>query len=632
MDNINTFDKEQYLNMELLRFSTAGSVDDGKSTLIGRLLYDSKAIFQDQMDNLEEVSKLRGEEGVNLALLTDGLRAEREQGITIDVAYRYFSTPKRKFIIADTPGHEQYTRNMVTGASTADLAIILIDARNGVLTQSRRHGIISSLLNIPHVIVAINKMDVVDYSEDVYNEIVNEYTDFSKKLNIKDLTFIPISALLGDNVVIPSKNMDWYDGPTIMHQLENVVISADKNHVDFRFPVQYVVRPHQDFRGFSGRISSGSIKVEEPVTILPSKKRTKIKEIVSYNGNMVEAHVGDSVVLTLEDEIDISRGDMIVRDHNVPTVSRKLDATICWMDDEKHMNINCPYILQQTTRNVKAFVKTLNYQLDVNTLHRSNALTLKLNEIGRVEIETASPIFIDSYNDNRDTGSFILIDPATNQTVASGMIRHSKSPIEEEVEKTTVSSNVKWEDFQITREMREKRNGHQGHCFWFTGLSGSGKSTIAKELEKQLFEQGKQVFVLDGDNIRHGLSGDLGFSDEDREENLRRVAHVAKLMYETGHIVICSFISPTYESREYARKLFPENSFSEIYVKCNLEICIKRDPKGLYERVKNGEIKNFTGIDSTFNEPVNPEIVIDTSNDVLISCVDKIVSYSEGIE
>lgn len=613
----NFFDKEQYLNMELLRFTTAGSVDDGKSTLIGRLLYDSKAIFQDQMDNLEEVSKLRGEEGVNLALLTDGLRAEREQGITIDVAYRYFSTPKRKFIIADTPGHEQYTRNMVTGASTADLAIILIDARNGVLTQSKRHGIIASLLNIPHVIVAVNKMDVVDYSEDIYNDIVKEYTEFSKKLSIKDITFIPISALLGDNVVTPSESMDWYDGPTVMHQLENVVISADKNHVDFRFPVQYVVRPHQDFRGFSGRIPSGSIKVGEPVTILPSRKRTKIKDIVSFDGNLVEAHVGDSVVLTIEDEIDISRGDMIVRDHNIPDVTRKLDATICWMDDEKNMSLNTPYIIQQTTRNVKAFIKTLNYQLDVNTLHRSNALTLKLNEIGRVEIETASSLFIDPYNSNRETGSFILIDPASNQTVAAGMIRHSKNTIEEQNERTTVSSNVKWENFKVTREMREVRNGHKGHCFWFTGLSGSGKSTIAKELENQLFDLGKQVFVLDGDNIRHGLNGDLGFSDEDRDENLRRVAHIAQLLYEAGNIVICSFISPSNKSREYAKSLFPSNSFSEVYVKCDIEECKRRDPKGLYQKVEDGLLENFTGISSSFEIPKNSDIVLDTQrNDI----------------
>ncbi len=612
MSETQAFDKEQYMNMELLRFTTAGSVDDGKSTLIGRLLYDSKAIFQDQMENLEEVSKLRGEEGVNLALLTDGLRAEREQGITIDVAYRYFSTPKRKFIIADTPGHEQYTRNMVTGASTADLAIILIDARNGVLTQSRRHGIIASLLGIPHVIVAVNKMDAVDYSREVYDSIVKEYTEFSSKLDIQDITFIPISALVGDNVVESSKIMTWYDGPTVMHQLENVTISADSNQVDFRFPVQYVIRPHQDFRGFSGRISSGSVKAGESVTILPSKKKTKIKEIVSYNGNLEEAFIGDSVVLTLQDEIDISRGDMIVREHNVPDLTQKLDATICWMDDEKSLNSSTAYILQQTTRRVKAFVKNLNYQLDVNTLHRKENTTLLLNEIGRVEIETAHPVFIDPYKNNRETGSFILIDPASNQTVAAGMIRHSKSSLEEGAEKSSVSDNVSWEQLSVSREMREARNSHKAHCYWFTGLSGSGKSTIAKEFQKKLFEQGKQVYMLDGDNVRHGLCGDLGFSDEDRDENIRRVGHAAQLLFDAGNIVLCCFISPNHELRNYVRSLFPEGQFTEVYVKADLETCMDRDPKGLYMKARAGEILNFTGIDSKYQEPENAEIVLET--------------------
>ncbi len=618
MSDTQVFDKEQYMNMELLRFTTAGSVDDGKSTLIGRLLYDSKAIFQDQMENLEEVSKLRGEEGVNLALLTDGLRAEREQGITIDVAYRYFSTPRRKFIIADTPGHEQYTRNMVTGASTADLAIILIDARNGVLTQSRRHGIIASLLGIPHVIVAVNKMDAVDYSREIYDSIVKEYTEFSEKLNIKDITFIPISALVGDNVVEPSSVMTWYDGPTVMHQLENITISADRNRTDFRFPVQFVIRPHQDFRGFSGRIASGSVKVGEPVTILPSKKRTKIKEIVTFEENIEEGFVGDSVTLTLEDEIDISRGDMIVRDHNVPEMTRKLDATICWMDDDKALNSSTAYILQQTTRRVKAFVKNLNYQLDVNTLHRTDSETLNLNEIGRVEIETAHPVFIDPYMTNRETGSFILIDPASNQTVAAGMIRHAKSAVEEEAETTTVSSNVSWEELNITREHREEKNGHKAHCFWFTGLSGSGKSTIAKELQKRLFDEGKQVYMLDGDNVRHGLCGDLGFSDKDRDENIRRVGHAAQLLFDAGNIVLCAFISPNSEMRNYVRSLFPEGAFSEIYVKAEIETCIARDPKGLYKKALNGEIKDFTGIDSDYEIPKKAEVVIDT-NELSIS-------------
>ena len=623
MSETQAFDKEQYMNMELLRFSTAGSVDDGKSTLIGRLLYDSKAIFQDQMENLEEVSKLRGEDGVNLALLTDGLRAEREQGITIDVAYRYFSTPKRKFIIADTPGHEQYTRNMVTGASTADLAIILIDARNGVLTQSRRHGIVASLLGIPHVIVAVNKMDAVDYSKDIYHSIVNEYTEFSSKLDIQDITFIPISALKGDNVVEASEVMTWYDGPTVMHQLENVTISADKNQIDFRFPVQYVIRPHQDFRGFSGRISSGSIRPGEPVMILPSKKKTKIKEIVSYNGYLKEASIGDSIVLTLEDEIDISRGDMIVREHNVPESSQELDATICWMDNDKTLNSSTPYILQQTTRRVKAFVKKLNYQLDVNTLHRKKSETLELNEIGRVEIKTANPVFIDAYKSNRETGSFILIDPASNQTIAAGMIRQSKNKVEEKSEKSSVSNNVFWEEVGISREMLESRNGHKAHCYWFTGLSGSGKSTIAKEFQKKLFEQGKQVYLLDGDNVRHGLCGDLNFSDEDRDENIRRVGHAAQLMFDAGIIVLCSFISPKAKMRKYVKSLFPEGSFTQVFVNADIDTCIKRDPKGLYKKAKDGYIGNFTGIDSKYEVPEDSDIIIDTK----LNSIEKSVEY-----
>ncbi|MDC7235045.1 MAG: sulfate adenylyltransferase subunit CysN, partial [Spirochaetales bacterium] len=405
------FDVEEYLNMELLRFTTAGSVDDGKSTLIGRMLYDSKAIFQDQMEALEKASELRGEEDVNLALLTDGLRAEREQGITIDVAYRYFSTPKRKFIIADTPGHVQYTRNMVTGASTADLAIILIDARNGILTQSKRHALISSLLGIPHVLVAVNKMDLVDYSQDVYNEIVAEFKEFCEKLNIHDITFMPISALMGDNVVEHGTRMLWYDGPTVMSHLENVTIAADRNLVDFRFPVQYVLRPNQDFRGFASRIPTGTIRKGEEIMVLPSEKISKIKNIVTADGELEEAFASQSVVLTLEDEIDISRGDMIVRSGNIPEKETRFDAMLCWMDDADTLKTNQPYIMRHTTRDVNIFVRDIHYKIDMNTLHREDCNALELNEIGRIEIEAAKPLFFDAYEKNRETGSFILIDP-----------------------------------------------------------------------------------------------------------------------------------------------------------------------------------------------------------------------------
>jgi bifunctional enzyme CysN/CysC len=610
----NTFDVESYLNRELLRLTTAGSVDDGKSTLIGRLLYDSKAIFQDQMEALEHSSKLRGEEGVNLALLTDGLRSEREQGITIDVAYRYFSTPGRKFIIADTPGHEQYTRNMVTGASTSQLAIILIDARNGVLPQSKRHGIIASLLGIPHVIVAINKMDTVNWSKDVYDSIVSEYTHFSEKLSIHDITFIPISALLGDNVVEKSANMPWYGGPTVLNRLENVTIAADRNYIDFRFPVQYVVRPHQDFRGFAGRIASGSIKVGEPVLILPSGQESKIKEIVTYEEKLETAQAGDSVILTIEDERDISRGDMIVRKNNVPVISRHFEATICWMDDKNSLKVNQPYKIQHTTKISNIFIRKLRYQLDVNTLHRSQAETLHLNEIGRVELECSLPLFYDPYKQNRETGGFVIIDPATNLTVGAGMIRGALNIEEREnFHKTPNEKNIKWENFPVTMDMREEKNGHKGHCVWFTGLSGSGKSTIAKELSLKLHEAGKQVYVLDGDNIRHGLNADLGFSDDDRTENIRRIGHVARIMVDAGFIVLCSFISPHRSMRDSVRKLFSDDYFSEAYIKCEIDECKKRDPKGLYKAAEEGLIQNFTGLSGTYEAPENPEIVVDTN-------------------
>ena len=626
MSDTKTFDVDEYLNRELLRFTTAGSVDDGKSTLIGRLLYDSKAIFQDQMEALERSSKLRGEEDVNLALLTDGLRSEREQGITIDVAYRYFSTPKRKFIIADTPGHEQYTRNMVTGASTAQLAIILIDARNGVLTQSKRHGIIASLLGIPHVIVAVNKMDAVDWSENVYNGIVKEYTGFSSKLSIHDITFIPVSALLGDNVVEKSSNMPWYDGPTILHQLENVTISADKNMIDFRFPVQYVVRPNQDFRGFAGRISSGTIRVGEEIIALPSGQESRIKEIVKYNETLPEASAGDSVVLSIEDERDISRGEMIVRKNNVPVTSRRFEATVCWMDDKKALEIDKAYKIQHTTRLVTGFIRNLRYQLDVNNLHRSESKTLKLNEIGRIEVETGQPLFYDPYTQNRETGGFIIIDPATNLTVAAGMIRgaiskEGRDEHKQRLGKSPSERNISWENFPVTQQMREDKNAHEAHCYWFTGLSGSGKSTIAKALSRRLHDEGKQVYVLDGDNIRHGINADLGFTEDDRQENIRRIGHIARILYDAGFIVICTFISPKQYMRDNVRKLFPEGAFSEVFIKCSLDECSRRDPKGLYKAVEEGLIANFTGIDDAYDEPANPEIVIDTMS----KSVDEIV-------
>ncbi len=614
---------DPYLNMDMLRFTTAGSVDDGKSTLIGRLLLDTKSIFEDQLEAVVQASRQRGEEYVDLALFTDGLRAEREQRITIDVAYRYFATPKRKFIIADTPGHIQYTRNMITGASTAELAVILIDAQRGVLTQSKRHGFIASLLRIPHILVAVNKMDLVGYSQEVFERIVAEYKAFAVKLSVPNLQFIPISALKGDNVVQRSENMPWYHGPSLLHHLETVSVGSSRNLVDFRFPVQMAIRPNAGFRGFAGQIASGTIAPGEEVVVLPSGRKTRVRSIVTFDGELPEAAAGDSVILTLEDEIDISRGDMIVRARNLPQVGNALECTLCWMSEEP-MNLRTPYILQHTTRQVRAHIKELTYRIDVDTLHREPAQTLTLNEIGRARLTTTQPIFFDSYQNNRATGNFILIDPYTNNTVAAGMIRGVDRELAEiipaEVGRPR-SANVVWERTAISREQREERHGHKAAVLWFTGLSGSGKSTVARLLERRLYAMGCETFYLDGDNVRHGLNGDLGFSPEDRKENIRRVAEVAKLAFEHGHLVLCTFISPFAADRQFARSLLPEGRFIEIFVKCDLEVAMRRDPKGLYARALRGEIKDFTGVSSPYEEPVAPEVVVETD---LISTEDAV--------
>ena len=603
----------------LLRFTTTGSVDDGKSTLIGRLLYETKSIYEDQYAAVVTTSKRRGHDKVDLALLLDGLSAEREQGITIDVAYRYFETPARKFIIADTPGHIQYTRNMVTGASTADLAVVLIDARNGILTQSKRHGFIVSLLQIPHLIVAVNKMDLVDYSEEVYNGIVEQYRAFSEKLDIHDVIFIPVSALTGDNVVEKSARMPWYEGATLLHYLENLHVSADHNLIDFRFPVQYVIRPHLDFRGYAGEITSGTISPGEEIVVLPSGKSSRVKSISTYDGELAEAFAPQSVVLTLHDEIDISRGNMIVRKDNLPLVGTHLEASICWMD-ERALSKATSYILKHTTRSVRAFVTRILYKIDVNTLHRERGVeTFLLNEIGRVEIRLASPIFFDPYKANHGTGSFILIDPLTNNTVAAGMIRGSVRKVDELVEsaetdivKQRKSPNTTGSVWNIPRERREERYGHKGVVLWLTGYSGSGKSTIARDLEKELFDAGFHTMLLDGDSLRQGLCGDLGFSDRDRTENIRRAGEVARFFFESGNIVICAFISPFEKDRAFVRSLFPDDRFLEIYVKCDLEVCKRRDPNGLYRKTVTGEIKEFTGISSPYETPRHPEIILET--------------------
>ena len=622
----------QYQEMDLLRFSTAGSVDVGKSTLIGRLLYDTKSIFEDQLAAVEGATRRRGEEGIDLSLLTDGLRAEREQKITIDVAYRYFATPKRKFIIADTPGHVQYTRNMVTGASTAELAIVLVDARRGVLTQSRRHGFIASLLRIPHVVVAVNKMDLVDFSEEVYRRIVADYTEFAEKLGIKDLTFIPMSALDGDNVVRKGDRLPWYDGATLLHHLENVNVGADRNLVDFRFPVQYVIRPTQDFRGYAGRIASGTVSPGEEVVVLPSGTRTRIRAVETADGPLAEAAEGACVVLTTEDEVDISRGDMLVRTMNVPAVGTRFDAMLCWMGEEP-MDAAVPYVLQHTTRSVKAFVSRVVYRMDIDTLHREPAGLLSLNDIGRVEVTTSAPVFYDPYGLNRATGSFILVDPYTNVTVAAGMIRGPVNTADElfgapeAAEKRAVSPGAVWEEWNVPLAEREARNGHQAAVVWFTGLSGAGKSTIARELERRLIQAGCQTMLLDGDQLRHGLCGDLGFSPADRAENVRRAGEVASLFFQQGAIVLCTFVSPYRADRDRVRGLLPEGRFLEVHVECGLDELRRRDTKGLYARAASGAGGTpLTGVDAPYEPPAAPELRADTERQDVAGIVESLLS------
>ena len=633
---------DAYLDMDLLRFTTAGSVDDGKSTLIGRLLYDSKSIFEDQMAAVEEASKARGmtddDDIPNLALLTDGLRAEREQGITIDVAYRYFATPRRKFIIADTPGHVQYTRNMVTGASTADLAIILLDAKRGVQTQSKRHGFIASLLGIPHVVVAVNKMDLVDYAEDTFQAIRREFLDFAAKLDVTDIEFIPVSALRGDNVVERSENMPWYQGSTLLHHLETVNASGDRNLRDFRFPVQTVIRPDQSFRGFAGTIASGAIRPGEEVLALPAGTRSTVKAITTLDGDLDVARAEEAVVIQLDDEIDVSRGDMLVRPQNLPQVETAIEAMVCWMSEEP-LQRDRHYLLRHTTREVKAFVDELVYRVDVNTLHRETVETLGLNDIGRVRVTTAAPLFFDPYRVNHETGAFVLIDLYSNATVAAGMIRGATQSADEvagraaQLERSAeagrsvrkVSPNVVWEGLNIAREAREARQGHGAAVVWFTGLSGSGKTTVAREVERRLFEADVKTMLLDGDQVRHGLSGDLAFSPDDRRENVRRIGEVARLFFESGAVTLCTFVSPYRADRERVRSLVPPDRFFEVHVDVDLDIARARDPKGVYARADRGEIQELTGVSAPYEAPENAEITLQTADLSVAEAADAVI-------
>ncbi len=627
--NIDEYLKE-HEQKELLRMLTCGSVDDGKSTLIGRLLHDSKLIYEDQLEAVKADSAKVGTvaKGLDLALLVDGLQAEREQGITIDVAYRYFSTAKRKFIIADTPGHEQYTRNMATGASTCDLAIILVDARHGVLTQTKRHTFITTLLGIKHIIVAINKMDLVDYAEDVYQNIKNDYQKFSSQLDMGEVRYLPISALEGDNVVNPSDHMPWYEGAPLMTVLESIQISADKNLADFRFPVQYVNRPNLDFRGFCGTISSGVVKRGDEVMVLPSRKTSTVKSIVTYEGELEEAYPPLAVTLTLDDEIDISRGDMLVPPNNIPYFSDKIDTQIVWMDEEA-MKPGKQYLFKQATRKSSGSISNIRFKIDVNTLEQESAEVLQLNEIGRCEIMLSQRIAFDSYKANPGTGAFIIIDRLTNVTVGAGMIVGTVSDrVDATWDKDARSELLQATNSLISAEEREHQFGQKPKTLLLTGLTGSGKSTIAHALERKLFDMGRAAFVLDGQNMRLGPSKDLGFDADARSENLRRSIEIAKLMNQAGMITICSFVAPSEEVRQKARESAGDD-FIEVYLSAPLDVCKQRDQDGIYEAIESEGIDTIPGVNLPYDIPQNPDLELPTHEITVEESVERLIRILE---
>ena len=610
---------QKHEDKSLLRFITCGSVDDGKSTLIGRLLYDSKMIFEDQLASLEADSKRVGTQGQNIdfALLVDGLAAEREQGITIDVAYRFFATDKRKFIVADTPGHEQYTRNMATGASTADVAILMIDARKGILTQTRRHSFITTLLGIRRLVLAVDKMDLVDYRQQVFDDIVDDFYDFADELATDlEVQAIPMSALAGINITERSAETDWYDGPSLMEYLETVPIGDKRLGAPFRMPVQWVNRPNLDFRGFSGQIAAGTVKPGDRIKTLPSGRQSTIARIVTAGGDLDEAVAGQSVTLTLADEVDSSRGDVIVSADDPAEVSDQFQARILWMSDTPLLP-GRRYLLKIGTKTVTATINAPKYGIDVNTLNDVPAKTLELNQIGVTTLSLDQAIAFDPYDDNREMGGFILIDRQTNDTVGLGLIDFALRR----------ASNIHWQAIDIDRATLAEQKGQKPAVLWFTGLSGSGKSTIANALQKRLFALGKHTFILDGDNVRHGLNRDLGFTDADRVENVRRVANVARLMTDAGLITLVSFISPFRDERQMARGLMAENEFIEIHVDTPLAVAESRDVKGLYKKARAGEIKHFTGIDSPYEAPQNPELRINTVSQSPEEAAEEILGY-----
>ena len=592
----------QYKSM--LRFITCGSVDDGKSTLIGRLLYESHLVFEDHLATLEADSAKVGTQGSDLdfALLLDGLAAEREQGITIDVAYRFFSTERRKFIVADTPGHEQYTRNMVTGASTADVAVVLVDARKGVLTQTRRHSFLVSLLGIKRVVVAINKMDLVDYSHDIFNAIEAEYLNFASRISLDDITFIPLSALKGDNVTSASEHTNWYNGPTLIEYLETVPAADERAGQSFRMPVQWVNRPNLDFRGFSGQVVGGTVRPGDAVRVLPAGTTSRVDRIVTMDGDLGEAIAGQSVTITLTDEVDVSRGDMICHTDNSAEVADQFESHVIWMH-ENGMLPGRPYLMRIGARTVGVTIGDPKYRIDVNTLGHLAANTLEMNEIGVCNISLDRAVPFDPYSENRDTGGFVIIDKMTQSTVGAGLLHFALRR----------SHNIHWQDVRVNKNARAEQNSHRPGLVWLTGLSGSGKSTIANIVESKLHAMGVHTYLLDGDNLRHGLNRDLGFTDADRVENIRRVSEVAGLMVDAGLIVLASFISPFAAERQLARERLSNGEFIEVHVDAPLDVAEARDPKGLYAKARRGDLSNFTGIASPYERPASPEVRIDTS-------------------
>ena len=609
---------QQHETKDLLRFITCGSVDDGKSTLIGRLLYETRALFADQLSALESDSRRHGTQGdaIDYALLMDGLSAEREQGITIDVAYRFFSTEKRKFIVADCPGHEQYTRNMATGASTADVAVVLVDARKGLLAQTRRHSYIVSLLGIRHVLLAVNKMDLVGYDFAVFDEIVDGYRELAAQLGIDDFQAVPLSALQGDNLLQSSPQTPWYDGPSVLEYLETVRVERTRGDVGFRLPVQWVNRPNQDFRGFAGTVAAGTVRPGDEIVALPSGRRSKVARIVTADGDLDIAGEGQAVTLTLADELDISRGDVIADAHKPPQVSDQFAAHLLWMGEQALLP-GRPYWLKIGTRTVSASITEIKHKIDVNTQEPLAAKHLELNEVAYCNIYLDQPVPFEAYADNRTLGGFILVDRQSNATVAAGTLDFALRR----------AGNIHWQHLDVDKTARARIKGQQPRCLWFTGLSGSGKSTIANLVDKRLHAMGYHTFILDGDNVRHGLNKDLGFTDEDRVENIRRVAEVAKLMADAGLIVLVSFISPFRAERRMARDLFAPGEFVEVYIDTPLAVAEERDVKGLYAKARAGQLRNFTGIDSPYEVPEAAELELDTVSEPAERLAQQVIDY-----